>query len=49
MQVTIKLRFETYDNDLSELCKSIKNGDLEGLNVTVPFKKINNTSPRYFK
>ena len=32
-------KLETYDNDLSELCKSIKNGDLEGLNVTVPFKK----------
>ena len=32
-------KLETYDNDLSELCKSIKNGDLDGLNVTVPFKK----------
>jgi len=28
-----------YDSDLSELCKSIKNGDLDGLNITVPFKK----------
>ena len=32
-------KLETYDDDLSKLCKSIKNGDLEGLNVTVPFKK----------
>ncbi len=32
-------KLETYDNDLPELCKSIKKGDLEGLNVTVPFKK----------
>ena len=32
-------KLETYDNDLSELCKSVKNGDLDGLNVTVPFKK----------
>ena len=32
-------KLETYDNDLSELCKSIKKRDLEGLNVTVPFKK----------
>ena len=32
-------KLETYDNDLSELCKSIKKGDLDGLNVTVPFKK----------
>ncbi len=32
-------KLEAYDNDLSELCKSIKKGDLEGLNVTVPFKK----------
>ena len=32
-------KLQTYDNDLSELCKSIKKGDLDGLNVTVPFKK----------
>jgi len=32
-------KLETYDSDLSELCKSIKKGDLDGLNVTVPFKK----------
>ena len=32
-------KLETHDNDLSELCKSIKKGDLDGLNVTVPFKK----------
>ena len=31
-------KLEAFDNDLSELCKSIKKGDLEGLNVTVPFK-----------
>ncbi len=28
-----------YDHDLKELCKSIKNGQLDGLNITVPFKK----------
>ena len=32
-------KLETYDSDLPELCKSIKKGDLDGLNVTVPFKK----------
>ena len=35
----IYAKLETYDNDLPELCKSIKKGDLGGLNVTVPFKK----------
>ena len=28
-----------YDDDLKELCNSIKNGQLDGLNITVPFKK----------
>ena len=28
-----------YDDDLKELCSSIKNGELNGLNITVPFKK----------
>ena len=32
-------KLETYENDLPELCNSIKKGDLDGLNVTVPFKK----------
>ena len=32
-------KLKTYDDDLPELCKSIKKGELDGLNVTVPFKK----------
>lgn len=28
-----------YEDDLKELCTSIKNGQLSGLNITVPFKK----------
>ncbi len=28
-----------FENDLKELCVSIKNGHLDGLNITVPFKK----------
>ena len=28
-----------YDDDLKELCNSIKNGQLDGLNITVPLKK----------
>ena len=31
-------KLETYENDLPELCKSVKRGELDGLNVTVPFK-----------
>ena len=31
---------EAHENDLSELCKSMKKGDLDGLNITVPFKKL---------
>ena len=32
-------KLQTYESDLSELCKSMKKGDLNGLNITVPFKK----------
>ena len=32
-------KLETNLNDLKELCNNVKNGDLNGLNVTVPFKK----------
>ena len=32
-------KLKTNGNDLRELCKKVKNGDLNGLNVTVPFKK----------
>tara|TARA_B100000609_G_C17171087_1_gene411709 strand:+ start:174 stop:968 length:795 start_codon:yes stop_codon:yes gene_type:complete len=32
-------KLETNVNDLKELCNNVKNGDLNGLNVTVPFKK----------
>ena len=32
-------KLEANERDLPELCKLIKKGDLEGLNVTVPFKK----------
>ncbi len=32
-------KLETHESDLPELCKSIKKGELDGLNVTVPFKK----------
>ena len=28
-----------YEDDLKELCNSIKNGQLDGLNITVPFKR----------
>ena len=28
-----------YDSDLKELCNNIKKGELDGINVTVPFKK----------
>jgi shikimate dehydrogenase len=31
-------KLETYEKDLPELCKSIKKGELDGINVTVPFK-----------
>ncbi len=32
-------KLEANESDLSELCRSIKKGDLDGLNITVPFKK----------
>ena len=32
-------KLQTNESDLSELCKSMKKGDLNGLNITVPFKK----------
>ena len=32
-------KLQTYESDLPELCKSMKKGDLNGLNITVPFKK----------
>ena len=28
-----------YEDDLKGLCDSVKNGQLDGLNITVPFKK----------
>ena len=33
-------KLQTYESDLPELCKSMKKGDLNGLNITVPFKKL---------
>ena len=32
-------KLQVYDNDLKELCNNIKNGQLDGINITVPFKK----------
>ena len=32
-------KLQAYDDDLKELCNSIKNGQINGLNITVPFKK----------
>ena len=32
-------KLQAYDDDLKELCSSIKNGHINGLNITVPFKK----------
>jgi len=32
-------KLQAYDDDLKELCNSIRNGQLNGLNITVPFKK----------
>ena len=34
-------KLETQKNDLAELCEKLKQGQLNGLNVTVPFKKGN--------
>ena len=30
---------QAYDHDLKELCSNVKNGQINGLNITVPFKK----------
>ena len=32
-------KLQAHDDDLKELCNSIKNGQINGLNITVPFKK----------
>ena len=32
-------KLQAYDDDLKELCSNIKNGQINGLNITVPFKK----------
>ncbi len=32
-------KLETHKSDLNELCENLKQGKLDGLNVTVPFKK----------
>ena len=32
-------KLEANEEDLKELCNNVKNGELDGLNVTVPFKK----------
>ena len=32
-------KLQAHDEDLKELCNNVKNGQLDGLNVTVPFKK----------
>ena len=32
-------KLQAYDSDLKELCNNIKKGELDGINVTVPFKK----------
>ena len=32
-------KLQAFDDDLKELCGSIKNGQINGLNITVPFKK----------
>ena len=34
-------KLETRQSDLEELCENLKQGQLNGLNVTVPFKKKN--------
>ena len=31
-------KLEAHENDLLELCKNLKNGELDGLNVTIPYK-----------
>ena len=32
-------KLQAYDHDLKELCSNVKNGQINGLNITVPFKK----------
>ena len=32
-------KLETHENDLEELCSNLRDGKLDGLNVTVPFKQ----------
>ena len=32
-------KLQAYNSDLKELCSNIKNGQINGLNITVPFKK----------
>ena len=32
-------KLETHKSDLAELCENLRQGQLNGLNVTVPFKK----------
>ena len=32
-------KLEAHEDDLVELCNNIKNGNLDGLNVTIPYKK----------
>ena len=32
-------KLQAYDDDLMQLCSKIKNGQLDGINITVPFKK----------
>ena len=32
-------KLQGYEDDLKELCNSIKNGQINGLNITIPFKK----------
>ena len=31
-------KLEVHESDLAELCKNLKDGKLDGLNITVPFK-----------
>ena len=42
-------KLQAYDDDLKELCSNIKNGQIHGLNITVPFKKKNYPSFRCTK
>ncbi len=33
-------KLEAHENDLLELCKNLKDGELDGLNVTIPYKNL---------